>query len=172
MGACYSALLARWDRWRHPIECSIASSHSVYNPLLGSAGDDDVWLEDDSRGSGGGISGSLVLAETPSPPAAHSYSDFLMRESVIDQRLQGVADVLGPPGIFAGAGSSEETPLLPPLDGRPLRLDRLDHHPSGARAPFELPEAPEEAEPADPAGGSVVDATCYRSAVGPGDGAA
>jgi len=130
----------------------VASSHSVYNQLLppGSTHvyEDDVWLDDDD--SQGTMSDSRLAFDSPSPPdaAAMRYSNFLMRDSVIDQRLAGV-----------NLDSNFDALHMDNLGDGGHWIDRVDDHPSSARAAAE-----QEGDP--------VDSTCYRSAIGPRDGAA
>lgn len=172
MGGFCSAFAARFKRWRHPLECSIAKSHSVYNPLLTSScesddDDDDVWLSDEDV-----VHGSLVLNTSRASSKASSetssetssllaqpelnYSSFLMHPSVIDQHLQGIADILGPSGNFDGDNHLETSDVRHPW------VNRLDNN-SGCAGATNRTKAFEEADAASSGG----DATWYRSAIGP-----
>lgn len=84
---CWKFFRDCFHRWMHP-KFPIDDDHQMMNPLL--SGSDCLIMTDDE------MKGSLVfLEEKPEEhPSEQSYSDFLMRNSVIDQQLAGVNQAL------------------------------------------------------------------------------
>lgn len=147
VAGCWEAmldrLLERFRRWLHP-ECPVERAHRVMNasdltaPLLSESSRDYMVMVDSTDD---GLQGSLVFLSaeegsgegnvdppsTPplSPPRTpdlaaqpfQSYSDFLMRESVINQQLKGIDLVLNarspapsPPSLDTAIRTSQLNP--------------------------------------------------------------